>query len=48
MDINYTPDTEKSPFFHLLSFAEAAEIWGVDQSSLRKAVAAGLRLTEMG
>lgn len=45
MDINYTLDTERGPFAQLLSFAEAAEIWGIDQSTLRKAVAAG-RLVE--
>lgn len=27
------------PFNHLLSFSEAAEIWNIDQSTLRKAVA---------
>lgn len=41
MDINYNLDMERGPFFQLLSFAEAAEIWGIDQSTLRKAVADG-------
>jgi len=34
-------DMEGGPFARLLSFAEAAEIWGIDQSTLRKAVADG-------
>lgn len=34
-------DMRGGPFDELLSFAEAAEIWGVDQSALRKAVASG-------
>lgn len=34
-------DMQNGPFDELLSFAEAAEIWGVDQSTLRKAVTAG-------
>ena len=34
-------DMRGGPFDELLSFAEAAEIWRVDQSALRKAVAAG-------
>lgn len=41
MDINYTLENERGNFYRLLSFAEAAEIWGVDQSALRKAVSAG-------
>lgn len=45
MDINYNLDMERGPFAQLLSFAEAAEIWRVDQSTLRKAVATG-RLVE--
>lgn len=34
-------DMKDGPFWKLLSFAEAAEIWGLDQSALRKAVTAG-------
>lgn len=34
-------DMRDGPFERLLSFAEAAEIWGLDQSALRKAVASG-------
>ena len=34
-------DMENGPFWKLLSFAEAAEIWKIDQSTLRKAVADG-------
>ena len=43
MGINYTLDMEQgdSYFYHLLSFGEAAEIWGIDPSALRKAVADG-------
>lgn len=41
MDINYTLDMERGPFSQLLSFAEAAELWRIDQSTLRKAVASG-------
>lgn len=41
MSINYTLDMESSDFAELLSFAEAAELWKVDQSTLRKAVEAG-------
>lgn len=40
MDINLL-DMEGGPFDGLLSFAEAAEIWKVDQSTLRKAVSDG-------
>lgn len=38
MEINYTLDMEDSQFANLLSFAEAAEIWRKDQSTLRRAV----------
>lgn len=41
MDINYNLDMERGPFYRLLSLAEAAEIWRVDQSTLRKAIASG-------
>ena len=41
MEINYTLEMEKGPFSRLLSFAEAAEIWGIDPSALRKAVSDG-------
>lgn len=41
MEINYTLDMEYGNFYRLLSFAEAAEIWKIDQSTLRKAVADG-------
>lgn len=41
MDINYNLDMERGPFYQLLSFAEAAEIWKIDPSTLRKAVADG-------
>ena len=41
MDINYNPDMERGPFSQLLSFGEAAEIWGLDPSALRKAVSNG-------
>ena len=41
MEINYTLDMDDSQFRHLLSFGEAAEIWGMEQSTLRKAVTAG-------
>ncbi len=34
-------DMRDGPFNELLSFAEAADIWGIDQSTLRKAVADG-------
>lgn len=34
-------DYENTPFEELLSFAEAAEIWKLEQSTLRKAVEAG-------
>lgn len=34
-------DMEGGPFWMLLSFAEAAEIWKIDQSTLRKAVKDG-------
>jgi hypothetical protein len=30
-----------SPFADLLSFREAAELWNIDDSTLRKAVASG-------
>lgn len=41
MNINYNLDMEYGNFYRLLSFAEAAEIWKIDQSTLRKAVADG-------
>lgn len=41
MDINYNLDMERGPFYQLLSFAEAADLWGLDPSALRKAVADG-------
>lgn len=41
MEINYNLDMEGGPFANLLSFAEAAEIWGKDQSTLRRAVLDG-------
>lgn len=41
MEINYNLDMQGSPFSQLLSFAEAAEIWKKDQSTLRKAVQDG-------
>lgn len=34
-------DMENGPFAQLLSFAEAAQLWGIDQSTLRKAVQSG-------
>ena len=39
--INYTLDMEEGPFDELLSAAEAAEIWGMDQSTIRKAIESG-------
>lgn len=41
MESNYTLDMESGPFEKLLSLAEAAEIWRVDESTIRKAIAAG-------
>ena len=38
-------DLRGGPFADLLSAAEAAEIWGIDQSSIRKAINDG-RMTE--
>lgn len=38
-------DMQGGPFEALLSFAEAATIWNIDESTLRKAVASG-RLVE--
>lgn len=38
-------DLKGGPFDELLSAAEAAEIWNIDQSSIRKAISDG-RLTE--
>lgn len=41
MEINYTLDMEYGQFRELLSFGEAAELWKLDQSTLRKAVQDG-------
>ena len=41
MEINYTLNMESGPFEKLLSLAEAAEIWRIDESTIRKAIAAG-------
>lgn len=41
MEMNYTLDMAGTKFAELLSFAEAAEIWRVDQSTIRKAVSDG-------
>lgn len=41
MDIGYNLDMEGGPFAQLLSFAEAAELWDKDQSTLRRAVLDG-------
>ena len=38
-------DLQGGPFYELLSAAEAAEIWGIDPSAIRKAIIDG-RLTE--
>lgn len=40
--INANSETLKfGPFNQLLSLSEAAEIWGIDESTIRKAIAAG-------
>lgn len=37
----YSLDLQLGPFANLLSLAEAAEIWRIDQSTIRKAIEAG-------
>ncbi|MDE7245468.1 MAG: helix-turn-helix domain-containing protein [Oscillospiraceae bacterium] len=37
----YTLNSRLGPFTNLLSLAEAAEIWRIDQSTIRKAIEAG-------
>lgn len=40
--VNATSETLRfGPFNQLLSLSEAAEIWGIDESTIRKAIAAG-------